>query len=136
MSEKDYDIQVELNSQLNDNEIDEQKWYCIKCTIKENAENLPFGLETNFELTNINKSNSMQIYDILPSFEIQSEVSKIPNHSTFDVDENIEQSISCKYYSVEKFQEINDHDSFNIFHSIVNGFVSAINFSKNWNLIL
>ena len=135
MTEKDYNTQVELNSHLNDDEIEEQKWYCIKCIIKENAENLPFGLETSFELTNINKSNSMQIYDILPSFEIQSEVSKIPNHSTFDIDENIEQSINCKYYSVDQFQKMNDRDSFNIFHSNVNGFDSDIHFSNLFQLI-
>ena len=34
MTEKDYNTQVELNSHLNDDEIEEQKWYCIKCINK------------------------------------------------------------------------------------------------------
>ena len=48
MPEKLYNEIIDLNSKLSDREIIVQKWQCIKCSIKINAENFPYGLEKRF----------------------------------------------------------------------------------------
>ena len=43
------------------------------------------------------------MYNLLPKFNVISEISNIPNHSIFDIDDNINQRNNCKYYSVDEF---------------------------------
>ena len=60
--------------QYNDNNnnpdiIDQPDWYCLYCTMKFNHENIPFTLSDNFELNNINNSDTMEFCKSLPSLE-------------------------------------------------------------------
>ena len=57
---------------------------------------------------------------MLPNFNIMSEISNISNKA-HDIDENIDDPINCKYYTVEELSKIPTNKVFNIFHSNVNG---------------
>ena len=98
----------------------------------------PFGLESNYELENIMKSDSFIILANLPSFEITSKASDFDLLKQFDIDENIVTTINSRYYPVSEFQSLTNLNSFNLFHSNFNGlenkFDQLYNFIKTTNL--
>ena len=104
-------------------DVDNTEWHCLVCRIRFDHINIPFTLNSNTDLDNITNSDSMKMYEMLPTFEILSEVSKFNNLDSYDVDINITNNVSCKYYSVNNFyKHLNDNiDNFNIFHSNLNG---------------
>ena len=98
----------------------ELTWHCLVCKIRFQHENIPFTLYNDTELVNINNSESMKFCNELPKFEIISEVSKFSELDN-DIDYNLPNQISNKYYSVGELQKIKMSKNFNIFHSNVNG---------------
>jgi len=96
-----------------------EKWECLKCTIKLFYENIPFMFLNNQDLENLNKSDSMRFFDMLPRFNIASQLPSLSNASN-DIDDIVD-NIDSKYYPVNEFQNLNIQKSFNIFHSNVNG---------------
>ena len=97
-------------------------WYCPKCTVLQNAENFPFGLEGTYELNKINMSNSMKLIEMIPEFEINSQILRVDDLCSKDIDKNLADKINCKYFTNEEFSKSsNDKNSFNIFHANVNG---------------
>ena len=51
----------------------------------------------------------------LPSFEIVSKLSNLPNLNPFDIDENLIQTINSKYYKVQELANLNANKQSNIF---------------------
>ena len=59
-------------------------WHCLNCVIKENHVNMPFTLCNDTDLKNLNIAESMRILECLPNFEVQFEISKFSNLSSYD----------------------------------------------------
>ena len=87
---------------------------------KTNNNYLPFNNINNFELSNIHSSDSLSFLESLPNLEIVTEVSKISQLQSADIDINMAFQTDCRYYSVNEVQNINNHKSLNIFHTNIN----------------
>ena len=99
--------------------VNNEKWECLKCTFTLIYENIPFMFLNNQDLENLNKSDTMRFFDMLPRFNIASQIPSLSNASN-DIDD-IADNIDSKYYPVHEFQNLKIQKSFNIFHSNVNG---------------
>ena len=134
----EYNAIIMKNTLLNENEINEDEWLCNKCIISNMAYIFPFGLENNYELQNINKTDSLHFLENLPNYEITSKASDFDLLKQNDVDENMVNSVNSRYYPVYEYQSLNNNNSFNIFHSNLNGlehkFDQLHHFVKSTNL--
>ena len=117
----EYNVIIDKNLLLSEAEIYEDEWLCNKCLISNMAKIFPFGLESNFELQNIVKTDSLNFLNNLPSYEITSKASDFDLLKQHDIDENMVTSINSRYYPVYEYQSLNTQNSFNFFHSNVNG---------------
>ena len=102
-------------------------WHCLYCTMKSNHANFAFTLIRDDEIDKINNSDSMRFCEFLPSLECIAETDKFSNmllNNDNDFDQNISCKVSCKYHSVNAFQQMNIHNNLNIFHANVNGLES------------
>ena len=137
-SDNEYNEIINKNTLLNEVEINEDEWLCNKCLISNMANIFPFGLESNYELQNIMKSDSLRTLANLPSFEITSKASDFDLLKQHDIDENMVTTINSHYYSVFEYQSLKNRNSFNLFHSNFNGlenkFDQLYNFIKTTNL--
>ena len=109
------------NMAINEND---DTWHCLYCTMKHNHENFAFTLISDVEIDKMNNSDSMRFTEFLPSFECIAEADKFMNVHCDDFEENISSMLDSKYYSVNAFQNLNNHNNLNIFHSNVNGLES------------
>ena len=134
----EYNDIITKNALLNDTEINEDEWLCNKCLISNLAKIFPFGLESNYDLQNIIKTDSLNFLDNLPSYEITSKASDFDLLKQYDIDENMVTSINSRYYPVYEYQTLNIQNSLNIFHSNLNGlehkFDQLYNFVKTTKL--
>ena len=80
--------------------------YCPKCTVLQNAEHFPFGLESTYELYKINMSNSMKLVEMIPEFEINSQILRVDDLCSKDIDENLVNKINCKYFTNDEFSKL------------------------------
>ena len=104
-------------------------WHCLYCTIKINKENFAFTLIDDSEINKINTCNSMRFCEYLPSFDRIDEADKLfrfqpQSADSDDFDDNIPSLLNTKYYSVNAFQQLNNFNNLNVFHSNVNGLES------------
>ena len=76
--------------------------------------------QDNTDLENLNNADSNMFFEMLPKFNIMSEISSLSN-KPHDIDANIDDPINCNYYSVEDLKTIPGKKALNIFHSNVNG---------------
>lgn len=83
-------------------EPDNKQWICIKCTIINNSSTFPFTLESDEVLLGLSGINLPSLADCLPSFEIASKLTNLPNLSDYDTDENLNLNISSQYCTVEE----------------------------------
>ena len=60
--------------------------------------------QDNIDLENLNNTDSNLFFEMLPKFNIMSEISNISNKA-HDIDANIDDPINCKYYSVEDLKQ-------------------------------
>lgn len=99
------------------NEPDEKQWICLKCSILNNSSIFPFTLETDEMLLALNDIDIPSITDTLPSFEIVSKLTNLPNLSDYDTDENLNLNITSQYATVSEVasMELSDKD-FSLFH--------------------
>ena len=97
-----------------------ENWWCLRCKIKFRCDNVPFMFQDNTDLENLNNTDSNMFFEMLPKFNIMSEISNLSN-KPHDIDANIDDSINCKYFSVEDLKTIPGKKALNIFHSNVNG---------------
>ena len=84
------------------NELDEIPWLCILCTIDDMASKFPFGYLSKIELNELYGVDLPSQLELLPSFEIRSKVSQIPNLDDYDINENFVQSINSKYMYMDQ----------------------------------
>ena len=63
---------------------------------------VPFGCESDDVLLPLSAIDLPSIIDFLPSFEISSDLTNLPNLADYDTDENIGLSISSKYSPVQE----------------------------------
>ena len=123
VTEKTYKEYMENENKKN------ESWNCLVCKIKQNHKIFPFTLYNEVDLKNINNSETMRIFENLPTFEIVSEISKFSNTSSHDVDDNIHVNINDEYYPIDKLHQKLDtsksnkrnNSTFNVFHSNLNG---------------
>ena len=67
-------------------------------------------------------SNSMKLVEMIPEFEINSQILRVDDLCSKDIDENLVNKINCKYFTNDEFSKLsNNINSFNIFHANVNG---------------
>ena len=97
-----------------------EDWWCLRCKIKFQCDNVPFTFQDNIDLENLNNTDSNMFFEMLPKSNIMSEISNISNKA-HDIDANIDDPINCKHYSVEDLKTIPKKKALNIFHSNVNG---------------
>ena len=117
------EYKIRLTSNINNpDKINVENWTCLQCNISERVYIFPFGNENSYELNCMNSIDSMKQTEMVPEFEIVSEAMKANNIAN-DIDEQSIYNINCKYYSWEEFLKLsNNINSFNLFHSNVNGY--------------
>ena len=82
-------------------------WHCRACNIKNNLDRLPFTICDNFELININSSNSMRFLESLPNLDIVNESLSFTGDSSNDCTVELPIKTTYKYYSVNDYQLLN-----------------------------
>ena len=105
---EEYNQMIDENLTNNDNITNniQEEWYCKKCTIINRANLFPFGLESDYNISGINNSDSMKTFNLLPKFEISTQAAKIDSLNQHDLDENLINNINSKYYSVKEFNAL------------------------------
>ena len=88
-------------------ESDEFPWFCIPCLILANSEIFPFGFLSKTELCDLLGVDLPSQVELLPSFEITSKLTDLPNLSSCDLDENFVQTIISKYYKAYELRKLN-----------------------------
>ena len=92
------------------------QWYCKLCIV----DIFPFSHLNNFEFLHLLASNCPSTIDSLPSFDILSKLSSMPNLSDFDNNNMLPNPVNSAYRYLEDFVSIaNDltNPSFSIFHT-------------------
>ena len=100
-------------------EDDNVPWYCLPCLIAQNSEIFPFGLVSKSEMSELLDVDLPSQVDNLPSFEIISKLSNMPNLNSSDLDENFIKTINSKYYKTHDLPKISNHHhtkDFSLFH--------------------
>ena len=82
-------------------------WYCLPCTIKDRSAIFPFGYESNIELFNLYDIDLPSLLEMLPSYDLVSKLSNMPNLNKSDLDENFIHTINSKYHSVSDLIRLN-----------------------------
>ena len=101
---------------------DDVVWNCLYCTFNFNYTHFPFTLVDNSLLDKIIFSNSMKFCESLPNVDTIQLADDI--YQGAEHDQNISYLLDSKYHSVNTFQSLNSKNSFNLFHSNVNGLES------------
>ena len=104
--------------------MDEFEWHCLPCVMERNHEIIPFSLCSNSEIDKVNQSDSMKFCNVLPNQDIISFSRNLTNLSQKDFDQNLPELLESDYYSVHRFQNLDNKNKLNIFHSNVNGLES------------
>ena len=93
-------------------------WYCVKCTTSKRAEMFPFLSLDNNEMIDLHHIDRISFLDLLPSYELRSKLSGMPNLSDADIENNFVYRIHSDYYNLEEFKsstrQIKKH--FSLFH--------------------
>ena len=84
-------------------------WYFLPCLVAQNSEIFPFGLVSKSEMFELLDVELPSQVDNLPSFEIISKLSNMPNLNSSDLDENFIQTINSKYYKTHDLPKISNH---------------------------
>ena len=104
--------------------LDEFEWQCLPCVMKSNHERIPFTMCSNSEINKINQSDSMEFCHALPNKDVISFSRNLTNFSQDDFDQNVPELLESDYHSINKFQNLNNKNKLNLFHSNVNGLES------------
>ena len=97
-----------------------EPWNCLLCKINSNNDNFPFTLCNGIELTNINDSDSMRSYSLLPNQD-KHLLSKFCEIIAEDNNYELPRKSNSNYYSITEMQKLKMSKNFNIFHTNING---------------
>ena len=100
-------------------EDDELPWYCLPCLILSNSEVFPFGFLSKPELCDLLGVDLPSLFELLPSYETVSKLTKMPDLDSFDLDENLILTIDSKYYKVQELNRVHSNlhvPNFSLFH--------------------
>ena len=103
------------NSEYNElqKEADDVPWFCLNCTIII----LPFGQLDNDELSNLHDFDFPSFVDSMPSFEITSSLTNLPNLGDYDIDEHLPSNVNSSYYTLQDLSTLSTSDNdFSLFH--------------------
>ena len=77
----------------------------------------PFTLENDDVLQGINSIDLPSLADSLPSLDISSKLTNLPNSSNYDIDENLYLNINSQYCTIEELsnQQVSQED-LSLFH--------------------
>ena len=111
------DLTVDEYLIIKDN-LSNSKWLCLSCIIINNAKIFPFTFVSNEIILQLNDLPMPSLVDLMPTFEIKSNLQNMPNLYDYDSEESIEININSKYISV---QELSNYRStandLSVFHS-------------------
>ena len=99
------------------------------------ASKFPFGYLSKIELHDLYGLDLPSQLKLLPSYELRSKLSHIPNLDNFDMDENdVQLLIGSKYFDISDFSKSNFSFSkqFSLFHVNTRTFCSSF---STWNPI-
>ena len=82
------------------NEPDDVPWFCLNCTISYHESIFPFGVIDNETLSNLFDFDKPSVVDSLPSFEITSRLTNLPNLQDYDIDEHLPSNIDSSYHTI------------------------------------
>ena len=95
------------------NEADDVPWFCLKCT----KIMFPFGQLDNDELSNLYDFDFPSFVDSMPSFEITSSLTNMPNLSDCDIDEHLPSNVNSNYHTLQDLSTLSTSDNdFSLFH--------------------
>ena len=103
------------NSEYNElqKEADDVPLFCLNCTIII----FPFGQLDNDELSNLHDFDFASFVDSMPSFEITSSLTNLPNLGDYDIDENLPSNVNSSYYTLQDLSTLSTSDNdFSLFH--------------------
>ena len=87
-------------------EPDDLPWLCVLFTIDEIASNFPFGCLSIIDLNELYGVDLPSQLELLPSYKIRSNLSKLSNLDDYDIDENYIQAINSKYMDQLNFNKL------------------------------
>ena len=94
-------------------EPDDVPWFCLKCTMVM----FPFGQLENEELSNLYDFDFPSFVDSVPSFEITSSLTNLPNLSDYDIDEHLPSNINSSYHTLQDLLTLDTSEKdFSLFH--------------------
>ena len=92
-------------------------WFCKNCTIDDNALIFPFGAVDNEVLSNLFDFDIPSFVDSVPSFEVTSHLTKVPNLQDYDVDEHLPSTNKSNYHTIQDLSSLNNsHKDFSLLH--------------------
>ena len=94
-------------------EPDDVPWFCLKCT----AVMFPFGSLDNEELSNLYEFDFPSFLDSMPSFEITSGLTNLPNLEDYDIDEHLPSNVNSSYHTPQDFTLDTSTNDLLLFHT-------------------
>ena len=95
----------------------EQGNICITCIILNNSKMFPFTLENDDVLQGINSIDLPSLADSLPSLDVSSKLTNLPNLSNYDIDENLNLNINSRYCTIEELTNLQvSQEDLSLFH--------------------
>ena len=76
-------------------------WFCKKCAIADRESIFPFGTVENETLSDLFELDKPSVVDSLPSFEITSHLTNLPNLQDYEIDEQLPSNIDSNYLSIQ-----------------------------------
>ena len=115
------------------NEDDDIPWQCILCLIDDNASKFPFGYLSSMELNDFNGLDLPSQLKLLPSYELRSKLSGIPNLDNFDIEENHIRAVNSNYYDLHDFIKLTNSvkKCLSLFHVNIRSLSKHIDELKN-----
>ena len=99
-------------------EADDAPFQCLLCIMKENSQIYPFYFLDKYDLLELNGIDPLSQLEFLGSYELKSQLAKLPNLQDFDMDENLIHAVKSKYYEVSTSPQIKKMTkAFSLFHS-------------------
>ena len=86
--------------------MDQVPLYCINCEIDKNGLVFPFGNEEDEDLLKTFNFESPSLADSMPSYEITSHLTSLPNMSDYDIDEQMPQTIDSRYLTLQELSSL------------------------------